>query len=72
MEGTKKCPHCGGEILVGAKKCKHCKQWLNDSPDVNLKNNNTSSWWKDPQAIIWIVVVIVFTVIVRLILDKII
>jgi uncharacterized membrane protein YvbJ len=31
MEGTKKCPYCGGEIIAAAKKCKHCKQWLNES-----------------------------------------
>ena len=25
---TKKCPHCGGEILAVATKCKHCRKWL--------------------------------------------
>ncbi len=28
MEETKKCPHCGGEILAVAKKCKHCGEWI--------------------------------------------
>lgn len=31
MEGTKKCPYCGGEIKSAAIKCRHCKRWLNDS-----------------------------------------
>ena len=28
MEETKKCPHCGEEILAVAKKCKYCGEWL--------------------------------------------
>ena len=36
MEGTKKCPYCGGEIMTTAKKCKHCKQWLNEKQPNEL------------------------------------
>ena len=28
MEGTKRCPYCGEEILAVARKCKHCGEWL--------------------------------------------
>ena len=34
MEGTKKCPYCGGEIMATAKKCKHCKQWLTEKQSL--------------------------------------
>jgi ribosomal protein S27AE len=29
---TKRCPHCGEEILAVAKKCKHCGEWLEQIP----------------------------------------
>ncbi|MBD5415773.1 MAG: hypothetical protein HDR46_05750 [Bacteroides sp.] len=27
---TKKCPYCGGEIMLAAKKCKHCGEWVDE------------------------------------------
>ena len=52
---TKKCPYCGGEIMLAAKKCKHCGEWLeeqaksihssepikqvNHSPDENINQH---------------------------------
>lgn len=30
---TKKCSHCGKEILKAAKKCKYCGKWLNEVPE---------------------------------------
>lgn len=38
MEGTKRCPYCGEEILAVAKKCKHCGEWLNREAPVKEKN----------------------------------
>ena len=41
---TKKCPHCGEEIMAAAKKCRHCGEWLNtQSPSIEppvVVNNN--------------------------------
>ena len=31
-ETTKKCPHCGGEVAIGAIKCKHCWADIVDEP----------------------------------------
>lgn len=32
---TKKCPHCGEEILAVAKKCKYCGEWLEVSGEAS-------------------------------------
>lgn len=42
---TKKCHHCGEEILAVAKKCKHCGEWLEHQPvkksnDVSQEKTN--------------------------------
>ncbi len=68
MEETKKCPYCGGEILIEAKKCKHCKRWLNDT---SLKNEDSSAWWKNSQVILWMVITVFLIVVFQLLLDKI-
>lgn len=28
----KKCPYCGGEIMMAARKCKHCGEWIEEKP----------------------------------------
>ncbi len=33
-DGFKKCPHCGGEILVKARRCKHCYAVLSEEPKI--------------------------------------
>ena len=43
MEETKKCPHCGGEILAVAKKCKHCGEWLDKSNTHSPKTTPSST-----------------------------
>lgn len=39
---TKKCPHCGEEIMAVAKKCRHCGEWLEDT-NANKGCNTQSS-----------------------------
>lgn len=36
---TKKCPHCGEEIMATAKKCKHCGEWLDSVSSATDENN---------------------------------
>ena len=36
---TKKCPHCGEEIMATAKKCKHCGEWLESAQSVTDVSN---------------------------------
>ena len=36
---TKKCPHCGEEIMATAKKCKHCGEWLEFAQSVTDESN---------------------------------
>ncbi|MBD5415772.1 MAG: hypothetical protein HDR46_05745 [Bacteroides sp.] len=39
---TKKCPYCGGEIMLAAKKCKHCGEWLDEQTAIeNPSISNT-------------------------------
>ena len=40
MSDYKKCPHCGGEILLAAIKCKHCKAMLSQETPVNIQSQN--------------------------------
>lgn len=37
---TKKCPYCGGEIMLVAKKCKHCGKWLEEQENIQNPVND--------------------------------
>ena len=40
MAETKKCPHCGGEIMISARKCKHCGRWLDTIAPTEKKETS--------------------------------
>lgn len=44
---TKKCPHCGEEIMAVAKKCRHCGEWL-DNNVVKDTSNLLSATTSEP------------------------
>jgi len=38
-KATKKCPHCGKEILSVAKKCKYCGEWIEETSGQTSGDN---------------------------------
>ena len=63
MEGTKKCPYCGKEILAVAKKCKHCGEWLDGrekQPTCSTMPNNGS---KDHYKYIYVVLGVIVAIV---------
>ena len=70
MEQTKKCPHCGGEILAVAKKCKHCGTWL--EPQVSKPVNQGYKHKEDKETIKGYlkIAIIVFVILALFILIK--
>lgn len=40
---TKKCPYCGGEIMLTAKKCKHCGKWLEEREPYSVHENSDTN-----------------------------